>query len=353
MEGAIQYLRNLVKKGELEEHFGREVNIRKVELFEKAFGVKLPDSFKTFLGYYNGGFIANREAESLILTDEFEEAERISNRILSIEEIIEEYEHLSINRWKLKPGFEGFYPYIPFCLTADDNEKLVFVDQTLEKESAVYLALHDEPASHWECIAENFTEFLIQYINTKGELPDDGHDHLPKAEDYLVTLESDLRINEVNDPLEIVKRITSYLEIYPDDALSYNIRAIAYDDSNQYEKALKDFNKSLDLDPLNAFTYYCRGGMFLKIRKARQALTDFDSACKLKPEDPYYLTRRAEAFYELNKMDKALTDCNRAIEIDNSCELAYMTRYNIYLYLGEGQKAEADAQIIDELLKEN
>lgn len=353
IEEAIRGLRNLVTKVGLEEHFEREVNPGKAELFEKAFGVRLPDSFKTFLGYYNGGFIAGREAESLILLDEFDEAKRASNCLLSIEEIIEEYESLSINRWKLQSGFEGFYPFIPFCRCADGDEKLVFVDQALEKESAVYLALHDEPASDWECIADNFTGFLIHYINSKGGLPENGGDGLPKAEDDLLRLNSDVRIRKVNDPAENINRITAYLDIYPDDVLSYTTRANAYADSDQYEKALTDFNKSLDLDPVNAFTYCCRGGMFLKVKKARQALTDFDTACRLTPDDPYYLSRRADAFYELNKMEKALADCNRAIEIDDSCELAYMTRYNIYLYLGEAGKAEADARIIDELLKDN
>ena len=51
-------------------------------------------------------------------------------------------------------------------------------------------------------------------------------------------------------------------------------------------------------------------------------------------------------------MDEALADCNRAIEIDDRYELAYMTRYNIYLYLGEGAKAEADAAMIDQLMSE-
>lgn len=348
IEEVIQHLRKSIKKGELKEYFGRQVDIEVIELFEVAFNVQLPDSFKIFISQFNGGFIPDNEADNMILTNEFDEAKRISTRILSIEEIIEEYESMLLDDWKLKPGFEGFYPYIPFCITAD-NEKLVFVDNYKQvDESRVYAAFHDDPASAWLPTANDFTEFITDYINNKGEPSLYNHKAELYAEDYLYILNG--RAKEINDPEEIIKRSTAYLKLFPDSAITYATRANAYNDKFEYKKALADYNKSIELDDKYALSYYCRGSMLLHLDKARQALTDLDSACQLEPGDPFYLSGRAEAFYALNRMDEALADCNRAIEIDEHYFVAYTTRHKIYLYQGEGEKAEADAEKIDELL---
>lgn len=350
IEEVIQNLQKSIKNDEIKEYFGRQVDHQKIELFEAAFCVQLPVSFKTFLTQFNGGFIADSEAESMILTDEYDEAKRISTRILSIDEIIEEYEYMQIDDWKLKPDFEGFYPYIPFCITAD-NEKLVFVDNFKQgTESNVYAAFHDDPASAWFIVANDFTEFIADFINSGGKPNLYKLEAELFAEDYLYLLDD--RKEELENPKERIKRNTAYLMLFPKSADTYTNRAIAYRDCHQYEKALADFNKSVELDEGYALTYYCRGSMLLSLDKARQALTDLDSACQIQPDDPFYLVGRADAFYALNKMDEALADCNRAIEIDDRYELAYMTRYNIYLYLGEGLKAEADAAMIDQLMSE-
>lgn len=351
IKAVIEKLRESIKKGELETSFGLRVDIEKVNLFETAFGVRLPASFKVFLSELNGGFIANEEANWYWLNEGFDEAERYSNRFLDLDEIIEEYESLSIDKWKLIPELDGIYPYIPFFIT-NNGEKLVFVDYPMPGECGVFYAIHDEPASDWTMIAKDFTDFFEFYINSNGEIPNEDVDPTIRAESFLWMQNQEWRKERDEDPEEIVKRCTAYLSFFPKDVLSYTSRANAYADLNQYEKALMDFNKSLEMDPKNAFAYSCRGDMFLKIKKTRQALIDFDSACQLQPKDAYYIARRANAHYFLNNIDKALEDCNLAIEIDEHLVIAYMFRYNIYLYLGEADKAEADAEIIDKLLAE-
>lgn len=335
--------------------FWKEADPQVIDNFETAFGVTLPTDFKTFLKYSNGAehvFYAE-DAKSLWHKGEYEEALTMGrgNRILSIEEIIEEYEDLEFKKWKLKQGFKGFYPYIPFFIT-EDNEKLVFVDQSYSNKTPIFYAYHDEPASAWFCVAKNFTEFLDYFLNSNGEPPSDYIKEAAGTDDYLTELDTDERREEVNKPKTIIKRMTAYLALFPESSLSFILRGNAYSEIGQFEKALSDFNKGIELDSKSAFAYHCRGKMLLSLGKHRSALTDMDIACNLKPDDPYYLVGRADAFYALNRMDKALADCNRAIEIDESYVLAYMSRFKIYLYLGEGNKAEADNDKIDELLAE-
>ena len=351
IKAIIDEMYDALSKDRLKGYFGNPVHTEKIELFETAFGVLLPVSFKTFLRNFDGGFIADEETDRMIMAGEYEDAEWNSNRFLSIDQIINDYERLYLDDWKLQEDFEGFYPYIPFGIT-DGNERLIFVDNSLQsKESEVFLALHDSPASGWFVVAENFTEFLENYFNTGGHPDYYRHHSEVTANDYIRLLTD--RKEEKEDPDEVVKRMTAYLQLFPDNSIKYTIRGDAYSDLKQYEKALADFNKSLELDPGLALAYYCRGTMLLSLNKARQALIDLDSACKLEPGDAYYLNGRAEAFFALGKTGKALADCNRAIEIDNKYFSAYYLRHKIYTALGETEKAEADAEILDELLKED
>lgn len=348
----IDKLRKAINKDEIKSRFGERIDPSKIKLFERAFGVVLPRSFKTFLSEFNGGFIYDEEADWYWMNDGYDEAMRHCTRILSIEEIIDEYETMDLDKWKLNPEIDGLYPYIPFCIT-DDGEKLVFVDNSMPLESGVYYAIHDEPAKDWMLVAHDFTDFLIHYIKSDGKIPTDDVDPTLTAESYLWTKNMEWRKEKAEAPEEIIIRSTANLELYPKNAFTYTVRANAYFDSKQYQQALVDFNKSIEMDPKSAFAYYCRGEMLLNLKKARQALIDLDSACQLCPDDTFYLVSRASAFYALNKMELALADCNRAIEIDEKYDVAYMVRYNIYLYLGEATKAEADSKKIDELKAED
>jgi len=349
INNVLDAFEDIIKRKKIYFQSSPPADIDKIKLFEISFGVRLPDSFKTFLEHFNGGFIADEEAENLLLIDEFEEAKKISTQLLGIDEIIEEYENLSLENWDRKPGFKGFYPFIPFCIT-NYGEMLVFVDQyKREKESGVFYASKNREPNQWNMINEDFTGFLIGNINSMGSPPIHYSEGGLMADDYLDMLND--REEELNDPAERIKRNSAYLKIFPNDPISYTSRGTAYADMHQYDNALSDFNKSLELNEKSAFTYYCRGDMFLKVRKPRQALIDLDIACNLSPDDPFYLSSRANAFYQLNRMDEALVDCNRTLEINDTYLQAYEVRRLIYLYLGEALKAEKDAERINELLE--
>lgn len=322
-----------------------------IELYETAFEVVLPDDYKTFLEHSNGldKIVLTGEAKNLWQEGDYEEARKLGNNILDIESVFDEFEDLDIDHWKIDSNYKGPYPYIPFCISGD-NEKLVFGNQKLTKDPSIYIAYHDEPASAWIRVARNFTDFLEYFFNSKGELPTNEAGKTPDASKFQNV--SKKYIEKYNSPGEVIKRKTAYINLFPKDALSFILRANAFSEKGEHQKALNDFQVSLDIDPKNAFAYYCRGNMLLNIKKFRQALTDIDTACHLEPDDLYNLTSRAEIFYELNKFEKALADCNKVIKTDDRFLLAYMTRYNVYLHTGEADKADGDNVIINELLAE-
>lgn len=351
VQEVTKLLYKAMNAGSVFHNMGVRTDGEKISLFEEAFGVNLPESFKAFLAEFNGGFLADEEANWYWMNGEYNTCEQMCSRFLSIEEIIEEYESMMLDDWKLQPGFEGFYPYIPFYITKD-NEKLVFVNNDNDdKESFIYAAFHDYPASDWFVVKKTFTEFLIDYINT------DGKPNLYAVEmDYYAADNLDGLDNkqaEIDDSTGRIKRHTAYLTLFPEDTVTYNSRGNAYRDAGKYEEALADYKKSLELDPKFALTYYCRGSLMLSLKKARQSLIDFDSACQLEPNDPLFLTGRADAFYELKKLDEALADCNQAIEVDDRYYIAYSIRHAVHLSMGETAKAEVDAAMIEELSTED
>lgn len=349
VQEVTKLLYKAMNAGTVYHNMGVRTDGEKIRLFEEAFGVKLPESFKTFLSEFDGGFLADEEANWYWMNGEYDTCEQMCSRFLSIEEIIEEYESMMLDDWKLKSNFEGIYPFIPFYIT-NDNEKLVFVNgDNDDKESFVYAAFHDEPASAWFVVEKTLTKFLINYINTDGKPNLYAVEMDSYAEDNLDKLDNR---SEIDDPIRRIKQSSAYLSLFPDDTVTYNSRGNAYRDAGKYEEALADYNKSLELDPKYALTYYCRGALMLSLKKARQSLIDFDSACQLEPDDPLFLSGRADAFYELKKLDEALADCNQAIEIDNSYYIAYHIRHRVYLDMGETEKADADAQKIDELIED-
>jgi hypothetical protein len=180
----IDNLNDALAKERLKGYFGTPDSTEKIELFEKAFGVMLPNSYKIFLRNFDGGFIADKEADNLILIGEFEEAKNLRTRFLSIDEIIDEYGSMDIDDWNLPPDFEGFYPYIPFCITGEDNEKLVFTDNHGQNGvSKVFAGFHDTPASGWFVAADNFTGFLENFLKTGGKPDLYGNDSDTTAED--------------------------------------------------------------------------------------------------------------------------------------------------------------------------
>lgn len=347
IEEVTKLLRQAMNAGSVYHSMGVRADTEKIKLFEEAFGVKLPESFKIFLSEFDGGFLADHLANLLWLHGEFDNCKQMCSHFLSIEEIIEEYDSMSLDKWKLRDGFEGYYPYIPFY-TTNNNEKLIFVDNHNDtKESFIYAAFHDDFADGWFVVEESFTEFLIKYINT------DGKPNLYESKSKIVAGENlsrlDNRKGETENPSSRIKQTTAYLSLYPDGAYDYLKRANAYRDDAQYEKALADYKKSLELNPKYSLTHYCRGNMLFGLKKARQALIDFDSACQLEPDDPLFLSGRADAFVALKKLDEALADCNRAIEVDDSYYIAYSIRHSVYLSLGDTDKANADARRLDEL----
>jgi tetratricopeptide (TPR) repeat protein len=333
-------------------YFNDPTTAEKIASFEKMARIRLPKSYKTFLQFTNGGMIVDDFWDQKIKKEnELDAAKWNSNCFLSLEEMKTEWNTMKNRNFGVSQQDRIIYPFIPFLRTRI-NEHLIFVcNSDLKDESHVFEAYHDAPPDTWGVVAQNFSEFLYNYLKSNGEPNMMGDEYEGVAADFIGPDEIIPPENENSDM--IIERTTSSLKYRPDDDWALMQRGMAYMDKGNLKAALRDFNKCLSLVNDDAFYYFNRGTLFEKAGKTRAALIDFDVAVKLKPDDCLYLNCRAEMLQKMHKYEDALSDVNRVLQIDDRDLLAYYNRESIYRNIGEIEKADQDLRKIEEIKEEN
>lgn len=333
-------------------YFNDPTTAEKIASFEKMARIRLPESYKAFLQFTNGGMIVDAFWDQKIKKEnEFDAAKWNSNCFLSLEEMKTEWNTMKNRNFGVSQQDRIIYPFIPFFRTRI-NEHLIFVCNNDHKdESHVFEAYHDAPPDTWGVVAQNFREFLYNYLKAKGEPEVMGDEYEGVAADFMGPDEIIPAENETSEM--IIERTTKSLKYNPDDDWALMERGMACRERGNLQAALDDFNKSIELADDDAFYYFNRGALFEKVGKTRAALIDFDIAVKLKPDDCLYLNCRAETLQKMHKYKEALRDLNKVLQIDDRDLLAYYNRESIYRKIGEFEKADQDLKKIEEIEAED
>ena len=335
---------DLVNGREANCHFNNPADPAKIASFEERKGIRLPYSYKLFLEYTNGGMIVNDQLEKIIRGGDPETARWNAHYFLSLEEMEEKYDDMESWNFGRAELRSNTYPFIPFFSTPS-NEYLVFVSLGDDKkESPVFDAFHEEVAYNWGLVADDFTTFLNNYLDTLGQPEVLGDVAQGMALDFAEAEEE-----RTESPQETIDRTTGLLKTHPEDDWALMERGMAYAQLKQVKAAMNDFNASIALAGDDSFYYFQRSMLLEKLGKKRAALIDIDTAVKLKPDELLYLTLRASILQQMKKYSEALRDANNVIEKDNTDLLAYYTRESIYRTLGETEKADQDVRRIKEL----
>ena len=85
----------------------------------------------------------------------------------------------------------------------------------------------------------------------------------------------------------------------------------------KYDVAIKYLDKSLMLDTLRHWAYYYRGVCNFHLHKYIPALSDFNKTIELGQKDAYIYNARSKTYLMLNRFYESLTDVNNAIELDS------------------------------------
>ena len=121
----------------------------------------------------------------------------------------------------------------------------------------------------------------------------------------------------------------------------YN-RGVAYHERHQYDLAIKDYTMAIELKPELAEAYTNRGVAYSNKGEYERAIVDYNKAVGLKPElaEAYY--NRGNAHHERREFAQSIKDYNKTIELKPELAEAYYNRGEVWLHLGEWEKAKSD-----------
>lgn len=161
-----------------------------------------------------------------------------------------------------------------------------------------------------------------------------------------------VRANAYDEKGEFEKAIADYnqaLKLEPRSVLAYLNRGLAYSNHGDQSQALADYTKVIELDPKNARAYHDRANIYDDAGKFESALSDYSKAIEIQPDYLLAYLNRAVAYYRQTNWTKALADLNKVIELDAEFAGAYEGRAQIYEKVGEPAKALADRRRFAEL----
>jgi tetratricopeptide (TPR) repeat protein len=111
----------------------------------------------------------------------------------------------------------------------------------------------------------------------------------------------------------------------------------------EYEKALKDFEKAARLNPEMPQAYNGMGFSYRKLGDYEKALTNYDKALQLAPRFPDAIEYRGEAYLALNRIDDAKQAYLTLFAMDRKQADSLMTAMKAYVAKKKADPAGVDA----------
>ena len=132
------------------------------------------------------------------------------------------------------------------------------------------------------------------------------------------------------------------IKLDPNLSWGFNTRGWAYIGLLNYQKAVDDLNKAIELDQNYAYAYCNRSWAYFMLKKYHQALDDANKAVEIAPKFSTAYFRRGMAFASLNKFEDAIKDYDKAIELDPMFSWSFLSRGYTFLKLGKTEQALED-----------
>jgi tetratricopeptide (TPR) repeat protein len=124
-------------------------------------------------------------------------------------------------------------------------------------------------------------------------------------------------------------------------ATYYTYRAVAYDEEDEYEKAVADYLQAIRLEPtLRRHDALCSSRSILG--QLDLALADCNAALKIAPRDADALDSRGFVYLKLGRFDEAIIDYNAALSVRPSFQNALFGRGIARLRTGDTAGGNAD-----------
>ena len=113
------------------------------------------------------------------------------------------------------------------------------------------------------------------------------------------------------------------------------------------DEAISDCTKAISLDPKNADAYSVRGSASFAKGQVNEAISNFNEAIRLDPKNAMFFVFRGQAYLMKGQsLDyfEAIKDCDKAINLDSSIYVAYLTRADAFSRIGASKEAIKDLE---------
>jgi tetratricopeptide (TPR) repeat protein len=210
-----------------------------------------------------------------------------------------------------------------------------FSSMALDKYERLY---KKNPNDFW-------TRFLIYFKNNciakdQQEIAKMNDDKSDGSIEYLIA--EIARFMNIGNFDQIIASCTKLIELSPNNAITYNNRAYAFNKKGLFEDAINDFTKYIELAPKDSIGYFNRGLMYHQIKLDDKAIIDFSKAIDLNPNNWSIYCSRGTSFVEKGMDKEAMDDYDKSILIDANAYISYNNRGNLFFARKENDKALKD-----------
>ncbi|MEX2316551.1 MAG: tetratricopeptide repeat protein, partial [Pirellulales bacterium] len=157
-------------------------------------------------------------------------------------------------------------------------------------------------------------------------------------------------MRDPDDQQVAIRLLSQLVQQLPKCANCWIMRAIAFGDAKQYEKALKDYDEAIRLASAStsgsATLWTNRALVYIGLKRYEDALADCNKAMRLEPANPYSWHVRGLVYSLMKQFDKAIEDFSEAIRLeprdDEDIANCLSSRGNAYREWGRYPEAIAD-----------
>ena len=241
--------------------FNISTDPERIGLIEKGYGIVFPPSYRKFIEHFDGGMITEEPASYYQdMTDE--EPDGIidtSNSFYPLTKVHDEYENWFLDNVLVERDYNNLYPIIPVGQSID--KEIFFTLSQLPDQ--VEPPIFKSNVEHTDCsvVSENFATFLWSYIKHDG-FPDFQKVKSRKCREQISEHVTQFQESTIDDSNSGIKRCNALIKLFPNDAWHYNQRGLYYQDLDESENAIQNFNRAIEMDGENHYYWYCRGNFY-------------------------------------------------------------------------------------------
>jgi tetratricopeptide (TPR) repeat protein len=140
---------------------------------------------------------------------------------------------------------------------------------------------------------------------------------------------------EKREFMEALLNLNKAIEVDPNFAAAYYLRANIKDNFDDRHGAMKDYNLALDKNPKFADAFFARGNVKMKLQDYYGAISDYTAAIALNENyiEAYFNRGKAKQF--LQAYEDAINDCSKIIQINPKNVDAYYMRGILRIDFGD------------------